>query len=423
LESVEIYEKFDDDTTENQVNTTTDTYSTPQKIKVTVFHFCKCAKDIAKNTSRKCIDAAKCIKPNKKNIGTSPSNSESDYSEFKKTDSISEKEKSSFLPSFHHITKLWKNMSKQTRWITLSIIAAIVIIPLSFAFFSNTPEDTSDKWPEIPEETPDYQPAAEELPQEPPKSVSQNTISDPTALLSNVNTVTTTVMNEQNIGVTKNTITLFIGDNKEKFDIPTDAGEIVFATPMDDLDLLFLLTTKDRLYTFSPTEKKFVQQKNIPAFDHTKIKYIGTYMTYLYTMSSSTITRYTRAENGFEKGDKWLKEDMDFNNATTFAIDDNIYTAIDGEILQFTKGKKSSFTQDNSILTATLIYTTEDTKFMWILDTDENTLYKTKKGTSTKIEEYKHEQFSNATTLSVNEKENIATITTASEVLLFNLSS
>jgi hypothetical protein len=410
-----VTEEFDDIVEDEIINEpTNNTYSTPQKIKVTVFHFCKCAKDIAKNTTTKCIDAAKCIKPTKQTATSS---------EDEQNDENIPKEKKSILPSISYITQLWQNMDKQTRWTTFGIIAVIIFTPLLFALFSSTPKDTSDKWPEIPEETPNYQPPAEELPQEPLKPISQNTISNPAVLLSDVNTITTTVMNERNIGVTKNTITLFVGDNKEKFNIPTDAGEIVLATPMDDLDLLFFLTTKNRLYTFSPIEKKFVQQKNIPTFDHTKIKYIGTYMTYLYTMSNSAITRYTRAENGFEKGDKWLKETADFTNATTFAIDDNIYTAIDGEILQFAKGEKTSFTQDNSILTATLIYTTEDTKFMWVLDTDENTLYKTKKDTGTKIEEYKHEQFSNATTLSVNEKENIVTITTTNDVLLFNLSS
>ncbi|MEA3322993.1 MAG: hypothetical protein U9Q12_02115, partial [Patescibacteria group bacterium] len=300
-------------------------------------------------------------------------------------------------------------------------LAAIVIIPLTFAFIPRSSKDDAEKWPEIPEESEQYQ--QDVAPPEPIVPVVQNTIPDPISLLSDSNTIATTLMNNRSIGVTKNTITLFDGSEKENYSLPQDAGDITLVTPMDDLDLLFILTTKDQLYTFSPTEKKFIQQKNIPTLDHTKIKALGIYMTYLYAMDSTMITRYTRAENGFENGNDWLKEKTDFNDATTMAIDEDIYTAKNGTITKFRKGEKVSFSQNPDIKNAFIIYTTEDTKFMWILDKENNKLFKTQKSTGEKLDEYVHEQFANTQTLFVDEKNNTAAISTSDGIFSFELAS
>lgn len=225
------------------------------------------------------------------------------------------------------------------------------------------------------------------------------------------------------VGVTTDAITLFDNTHKEKYTIPQNIGEIALATPMDDLDLIFLLTTKDELYSFSPTTKNFSQQENVPPFTHTKIKELGTYMTYLYALEDSMIKRYTRIENGFDDGKNWLKESANFTNATTFAIDSDIYTATDGKVAKYTQGKKEPFSQDATIKNAFLVYTTEDTKFIWTLDKENQTLYKTEKSNNKKVDEFIHEKFADTTTLTVHEKNNTASITTQNGIFTFDLKS
>ncbi len=190
---------------------------------------------------------------------------------------------------------------------------------------------------------------------------------------------------------------------------------------MNDLDLIFFLTTKNELYSFSPSTKKFTKQENIPTFDHTKIKELGTFMTYIYTMDNSMIKRFTRQDGGFSDGKDWLEKTTDLSQATTLAIDDDIYTASDGEITKFTKGQKSSFSQSTDIKNIFLIYTTEDTKYMWLLDTKNTKLFKTKKGSGKKIEEFTHTDFAQATSFIVDEKRNEAIISTNDKILSFAL--
>lgn len=407
-------DEFDDvkEPVTNRQDTTP--YNTPQRIKVTVYTAYKGGKDVAQSMIARCTNALQRIKNKHRNLSSKikPNDTTINISTAQK--------KHSFLPSIHHVTQLWHGMSKQTKWTTLGILAAIVIIPLTFAFIPRSEEDT-EKWPEIPEESEQYQ--QEPQPPEPAVPVTQNTISDPKSLLTDSTIVATTFMNDKHIGATKNTVTLFDGTEKEDYSLSSDAGDIALVTPMDDLNLLFILTTKDQLYTFSPADKKFVQQENIPTFDHTKMKSLGTYMTYLYAMDAAMITRYTRAENGFESGNNWLKEKADFSDATTMAIDEDIYTAKNGTITKYRKGEKVPFSQNADIKNAFIIYTTEDTKFMWVLDKENNKLFKTQKSTGEKLDEYIHEKFANTQTIFVDEKNNTATISTPDEILSFALTS
>jgi hypothetical protein len=414
--TIDEVETFDDvaDNETIEISQIQQADATEQTTIITIIQKCKGISLCTKNFSMQCINNTKRLLPSKKASNHSIQNTQD-------TQNSQQKSKKNLLPNFKYITHLWHNMTKKTRIITIAILTTIIIVPLIFALIPNNDTET-DNWPEIPEETTSNTPStqqSETLPAH--EDISQkNTISDPTKLLENTNILDSTTLNNLNIGATSNTIFVFDKDTK-KYDIPSNAGNISLITAMDDLDLLFILTTTNKLYTFSPVEKNFVEQKNIPTLDSTKIKALGTYMTYLYTLENEMITRYARKENGFDKGIKWLKDDFDLSNTTTFAIDEYIFVAIDGQIVKFTKGHKTSFTQDDSIKNADLIYTTQNTKSMWVLDTKNNKLFKTQKGTGKNIQEYSHNDFSNAKTLSINEKENIAIISTSDNILEFKL--
>lgn len=331
------------------------------------------------------------------------------------------KQKRSLLPSMRHITQSWHEMHTQTKLIAVGILIFVIVTPIIFSQLSRSSQQDNDDTKNNGPETSQEEMAQEEMPTE-QKPTSQNTINDPTILLKDLAPISTIVLNEKEMGITKNAIILFNSDSdREKFTVPKDAGDITHAVPMDDLGFIFFLTTKDHLYSFSPISKKFIQQKNIPTLDHTKIKALGTYMTYLYTLDDTMITRYTRQENGFADGDDWLKKSTDFSNVTTFAIDEDIYTAKNGNVSKFTQGKKVSFSQDPDIKNASLIYTTEDTDFMWILDKENATLFKTKKATGEKVERYIHKTLGDATQFSINERNGHALITTSDQIISFEL--
>ena len=398
--------KNNENYTEN--SSLSDTTPLPQKAKSTVYKVCTITFNGAKNISIRCVSI---IKQRKKPKTDTSATAQQEY--VTPSQPQPRKKKSSFLPNFHHMQKLWKNMSTKTRFLTIGIFALIVIIPLIFAMHSPNKqmEDITDTA---------SQPQEESIPApQPATPITNNTIAAPTQIIANTSTITAIMLNNTPIGITKNTIITL--DNKEENDIPNDIGEIALAAPMDDLDLIFFITTKNKLYSFSPVTKKFTEQKNAPSFDYTKIVAINTYMTYLYTLGNDMIMRYTRQENGFDDGKKWLKEPIDLAGATTFAIDSDIYIARNGKVEKFTKGEKTSFAQDPTITNATSIYTTEKSKFMWILDKENATLFKTEKSNGKKIDEYVQEQFSTSTSLAVDEKNNQAFITTQSEILQFNL--
>jgi len=190
---------------------------------------------------------------------------------------------------------------------------------------------------------------------------------------------------------------------------------------MGDLDLIFLLTNSGNLYSFSPTTKKFTKQNNIPDFDSSKVSAINTFMTYLYTLDDNGITRYARIENGFGNEKKWLKENIDLKNATSFAIDENIYVTKEGQVIKFTRGKKQDFNLESNNAYIDFAYTTEDTKFLWLLDTKNNEVLKIDKSNNKTLAKYEIEELKDIISFTVNEKKKVAIITTQNKVLSLQL--
>ncbi len=328
------------------------------------------------------------------------------------------KQKHLFLPNIHHIVKLWHNMDTQTKLTAIGILIFIIAVPLIFAKISqkkpknivHTNNKNIQQSIEETKETPDTS-----------QNFKQDNIENPVTLLAKPSIISTILLNNRLTGITKNSIVLLTNNKQESFVLPTDSGEIAFGTPMNDLDLIFILTTKNKLYSFSPITKKFEEQKNIPSFNHSEIIGLNTYMTYLYILNKKMIKRHARIENGFDAGKNWLKEDIAISQNSTMAIDDDIYLTQDAKIIKLHQGKKIPFSQDSSIQKVSNVYTTEDTKFMWILDKEHNTLFKTEKSTGKKITKYTHTDFHKATSIVVSEQTNTAIISTTQNILSFKL--
>lgn len=319
------------------------------------------------------------------------------------------------LPSVNHITNLWHSMNNKTKLSAFGIIAFVVLAPLIFSLFTTkTSEEIL---------APEQEVATEEVVHESPATPAdtvQNTIPDPATLYESSAIHSIILLRDIPVGIEKNAINIFNEDQKN-FPLPDDAGTIAHVAPMDDLNMIFFITDKDRLYSFSPISKKYQEQKNFPEPDHTKIIQINTYLTYLYVLDEKMITRHTRIENGFDEGKKWLKDSYNFSNATSIAINEDIYTAQNNNITKFIKGKNQNYTKNTDIEKPRNLYATEDTDFVWILDTENLKLFKTNKSNGDVIETFLHSDFSQATSFAVDEEKNTAFISTPDKTLQFSL--
>ena len=332
-------------------------------------------------------------------------------------DSAKNIKKYSFLPSFHHLIQIWHTMRSETKMTTVGLLIFIIITPLLIAKLFNTSPKTKPDTSNIHSTNQQKQ----DFDASTAKQASDITnLITPHTLLDNKNMLSALLLNDKIFAVTQSAI-IAIDNSKENSEFPTNE-KIALATEMNDLDLLFLLTDSGHLYSFSPTIKRFTNQTNIPTLNSTEISAINTFMTYLYVVKNNNIIRYARIENGFGNEKKWLKEKVDLSNLTSFAVDENIYITKDGDVLKFTKGKRQDFTLNENNIYAESIYTTESTKFLWLLDSKNKHILKISKSDNKILSKYDIEDIKNKIkSFVVNENTQTAIIATPDKVLSFTL--
>ncbi|MFA5986931.1 MAG: hypothetical protein WC819_06315 [Parcubacteria group bacterium] len=327
--------------------------------------------------------------------------------------------KKTFLPNFHNILSAWHAMHKKTKLITIGVIGAIIIVPLIFKLISSPQQKKSSETAPKTEEQSQSQ-ISTPAPVAPAETPTEKPALTPTSLMESTTLSSVVVVNATVIGVEKNALTI-ITQEKQRISLPNDAGNIALTTSMPDLNMIFVITDTDRMYSFSPASPKFIKQDNIPTLDHTKIKGIGTFMTYLYIADDTMIRRYVRIEGGFDEGKDWLKKPFDFKTITSLAIGESIYVAQDTSVTQFTQGNKDTTTLDPTITHPSLLLTTRDMNFLWIVDTASKMLYKIDKKNGAISDKYVHDNFAQATSLAVDEKSETAYITSQNTISSYSL--
>ncbi|PID52730.1 MAG: hypothetical protein CR972_00440 [Candidatus Moraniibacteriota bacterium] len=392
------------------------------QIKKQIYHIYDILKNLIKKTYIHSVNLITTVKEKAKNrkpekdIEEETENEELRYSFSYSQELSSEKtKKRNFLPHISKIKDTWNSMEKNTKLFALAIIACIIIIPFVFALFSNKKKtDTAEVHMEETELTePVLQPESK-------KQDIKEIPSDPITLHKTSEALYTFVLKDTPIGIEKNAIHIFEND-QESFPVPNNAGKIVHAAAMDDLNMIFFITDKNKLYSFSPVAKKYSEQPNFPEIDYTKINLLSTFMTYLYILDDKKIMRHTRIEGGFDEGKKWLKKDINLSGATSFSINDEIFITHNNDIIKLSEGKKNRYSKDDAIKNVSLSYTAEEMKYIWIIDKDAKMLYKVKKSKGNIVDQYAHNIFASATNFSVSEKNNEAYITTTKEIFKISL--
>lgn len=209
-------------------------------------------------------------------------------------------------------------------------------------------------------------------------------------------------------------------DNKH-YSLPPEAGTIQFASPMDDLRLIFVYTDTNELFAFAPVNHTFTKNTlELPT--NAIVEDIGTYLTYLYVLDSATnqIYRFPRAEGGFKSGSIWLKNTLDIQDTAQMAINEILFLAPnETTVSAFFRGQfVKNFESPATPLSLTSLFTHPGLTDVYALDVkNKRVLIWNQDGVL--LTQYFSEQFASAKSITVNEKTNEFFLTTSNSLLSF----
>ncbi len=329
---------------------------------------------------------------------------------------------------FANLKKIWQNVGGKNQIIGLTIVALILVVPLFFLNKENVVESNDDaSTNEIANngagnsvdsnvENSNSAPTATAIEAEVEEFKIEGNINDPEEMYKGVALIYTDKMNEYRIAVTKDSV-IVLDDENIKYSLPNSSGIVKYATVMDDLNLVFLLTDKNKLFSFSPISKEFESQNlNV---EGKKVRAIDTYMTYLYVVAEDGITKHTRKESGFDDGKDWLKEEFETNKVDDISIKEKIYLSANGEIKVLISGKRKDFELENE-KKVDLIYA-KSSQNLWAINKEKATVYKFNRFSGKLLDEFVHNDIKDAVSFVVDEKTNVAIVSTSDGVFEFKL--
>lgn len=244
-----------------------------------------------------------------------------------------------------------------------------------------------------------------------------NTIDAPTTIASSIGTMASLVIldNETYI-VTTNSI--FHPRTGRSYSIPSN-NNARFASAMDDLRLLFVLTENNTLYAWSPINQSFTEN-SISLPENAHIENIGTYLTYLYVLESSTdqIYRFPRAESGFGQGVSWLKETLSIETTSKMAVNETIFISSTPNSLQaYFRGRLTRPLTLPESTSITSLYTHPGLQNVYALDKDKKKILVWNQD-GAMVAQYSQEKFGEGKSFSVNEQTNELFLITDNNALL-----
>lgn len=317
-------------------------------------------------------------------------------------------------PHFSKIGKLFSHFSTKQKLYTLGALALVFIAPLFIVQFLNKPKN----------------PTITELKIKPPsqmellaKEKNINFSTQAKVAFPSQDIVTILIANDNPTLITKTDVIVLQDNQPKKFPLPTDSGNPILATYMNDLSLVLIFTDKNKMLSFSPISTKFIDNKINPA-NISSTSLIGTYLTYLYVLNQETnqVYRFPRADGGFGDQTSWLKDSTSLSEVSDMTIDDNIYAIQNNQILKFFKGQKQPFTPEasNTPVYFSKIYTTPNLQAIYTLDIQNSRIVQYSKDGSI-IAQFYNEALKNGSSLTVDEANKIAYIATSQGLLSVSL--
>lgn len=325
---------------------------------------------------------------------------------------------SAVVPHFSKIRNLFSSFTNKQKIYTLLAFVLIFIVPFFIVRFLNNRQTAQTA---VPAETEIKTPTLSEILAN-EKNIS---LSPETKVVLLNNSIATSLATGNGIAaVAKNSVLMINGEQQKEFALPENSGAAIRATFMKDLSLVFILTDQNKIISFSPVTSKFTDNAiSLPEKSSTLL--IGTYLTYLYALdpAANQIYRYPRATGGFGEKKNWLKEEVSLARVSELTIDDNIYCIQNNSVLKLFKGKKQDFSLENSNTPVNFdkIFTNIDSQSLYVLDAENARIVQYNKADGTIIRQYFSEKIKNGTSLSVDEQNKIAYISTSSELISLSI--
>lgn len=311
------------------------------------------------------------------------------------------------FPHFIKIRNLFSSFKSKERLILITILIAIFILPIFIVKKINK----------------NQKPAITSL-----ENITETTIQklngeknikpiENKKILSNKNNVIKTILFDNKIfAITDNNIFQIENGNEKEYALSQDFGSIISATFMSDLSLIFISTDKNKLISFSVINYKF-SENIIPLEDISSIKFLGTYMTYLYALDNekNQIYRFPRISGGFGEKINWYKDNNSLQNVSSMTLDENIYIIVDNKIKKLFKGKEDSYKNEATKVSATLndLFTTSDLQDLYALDNKNMRIIKYSKNSGEILNQYQNDILEKTHSISIDEKNNIAYLATS----------
>lgn len=314
--------------------------------------------------------------------------------------------KSPTLPTLSKLLSCYKKRAFIFGGIFVSLLSLSILL-----FFFNTKDTPSDVIEEPPHIVPTFPTDKEK---------NSSVLSSP---LTTITTLSDTILlsfilNNEIYAVTDTY--LFRVSDQKKYILPSENGTLRFASVMDDLGIVFLYTSENSLFSFSPTNNTFTRNSLVlPA--QINVGGIGTYLTYLYILdeNSKQIYRFPRADGGFGGGISWLKDAISFSPVSHIAVSENIFITEEQDIAVLFRGHFIKNCESTTIpLSPTSLFTKPNFRFIYVLDTkNQRVVIFDQSGTL--IAQYFSEQFSRAKSISVNEETHKIFLTASNELFSF----
>ncbi|MEI7890729.1 MAG: hypothetical protein WCI36_02060 [bacterium] len=321
---------------------------------------------------------------------------------------------SAITPHFSKIKKLFSRFSTKQKTYTIGALFLVFVVPLFIVHFLNKPK-------------PQVAPEIKVIPKTQAELLSGekniNTNAKIQTILPNQKIITTLMAIGNPTIITKNSVIVLSNNQLKEFALPINSGSPISATYMNDLSLVIIITDEGKVLSFSPISTKFSENK-IELSNISSSTFIGTYLTYLYILDqkNNQIYRFPRADGGFGDSTKWLKDGTSLEGVSGITIDDNIYAISKNQVLKFFKGQKQAFSLENSTTPIHFdkIYTTPELSAIYALDTQNSRLITFSKEGSI-LGQYYNESLKNGTSISIDEQNKTAYISTAEGLLSMSL--
>lgn len=321
------------------------------------------------------------------------------------------------LPDFSKIKKLLPFLSPKQKIVSFSILLLIITVPMLLAKINFNKEAQPNPMPTAP---------AVEISANEKYAQEKNIIFIEQAerISEMENLLEIFPLDGKLHFVSSDKITVLSDKEYKDYAWPSEYGTGKLVSYMNDLNLIFVLTSENKIISFSPVSLE-IKDNVIDFPTESEMELASSYMTYVYLLDGKTnqIYRYPRAEGGFGAKKDWLKENVDLSSTVDMAIDENIYLADENNIRKFFDGKKVDFSLEssNTPIIINRIKTDIFKNYIYVLDTKNSRLVQFDKEGSV-VKQYHNEAIANAENFAIDEENKKAYIILPNEIDALSLS-